>query len=137
MDGWIIVRNWDKFQHYKDRHPIWIKLYTNLNSSDDWLGLTMAERGLLVTIWMEYARSKKRLSVDLITRLSVAPRHVQRHLTSLSDAGFIEVRASYRSREEKKGVALATGEESKAKADVDREMLELAKSWSARQMAAP
>ena len=41
-DGWIVIPNWDKFQHYKDRDPVWIKLYLELNSRDDWRRLTFA-----------------------------------------------------------------------------------------------
>ena len=43
---WITVPNWEKFQHYQkkknpDRAPVWIKLYTELNSRDDWLALSL------------------------------------------------------------------------------------------------
>ena len=30
MNGYFSVRNWDEFQHYKDRDPTWIKLYNRL-----------------------------------------------------------------------------------------------------------
>ena len=29
--------NWDKFQHYKDRDPVWIKLHPELLDNDDYL----------------------------------------------------------------------------------------------------
>jgi hypothetical protein len=97
-DQWIIVPNWHRFQHYKDREPVWIKIYTELNSRDDWWQLSDAQRGLLVTIWIEYARSRGRLSV----------RHMSRHMRTngarwgarrrnlerLNDAGWIEFSAS-------------------------------------------
>ena len=56
-DLWIIVPNWDKFQHYKDRNPVWIKLYFELNSRDDWRQLTFPQRGLSGVIWLEFGRS--------------------------------------------------------------------------------
>lgn len=97
MDGWIIVPHWDRFQHYKNRNPPWIKLYTELNSSDDWCSLTLAERGLLVGIWLEYARSNGQFStLDVAKRLDLADHyaHVSKHLKALTNAGFIEVVAS-------------------------------------------
>ena len=54
-DCWIVVPNWDKFQHYNDREPAWIKLYTELNASDDWLDLSR-QNGDVDTVWIEYAR---------------------------------------------------------------------------------
>jgi hypothetical protein len=92
-DPWIVVPNWEKFQHYKDRRPLWIKLYTELNSRDDWLELTFAERGLLVTIWIEYARAGGRLRRSKVPAKGPL-RHLQRHLERLNHAGFIRLSAS-------------------------------------------
>lgn len=33
----ISVRNWERFQHYKDRDPPWIKLYRDLLTSESWV----------------------------------------------------------------------------------------------------
>ena len=30
MDGEIVIVDWEKFQHYKNRNPPWIKLHTKL-----------------------------------------------------------------------------------------------------------
>jgi hypothetical protein len=91
--GWIIVPNWDDFQHYKDRVPPWIKLYLELADKAEWRRLTLAERGLLVSIWIAFARTRG------VVRASELPSFVaastrEKHLTSLSDAGFIRIRAS-------------------------------------------
>jgi hypothetical protein len=89
---WIVVPNWSKFQHYKDREPFWIKLYTELNSRDDWLSLSPAQRGLLVTIWIEYGRSRGRLSIHQV--LSLCPGGVRQDTwKALNDAGFIRFRS--------------------------------------------
>ena len=65
----IRVRNWDKFQHYKQRRPPWIKLYLKLIDEDEeqanWLQLTDAERGQLASIWLLAAvRGDKLLKDD-------------------------------------------------------------------------
>jgi hypothetical protein len=44
---YLIVRNWDKFQHYKDRNPPWIKNNTELPDEDEYRDLSFAARGVL------------------------------------------------------------------------------------------
>jgi hypothetical protein len=95
-DTFISVPNWTKFQHYKDRSPSWIKVYTDLNSRDEWLGLTWGQRGLLVTAWLEYARAATHLRSETLRRLgsSAGSRYFQRDLEVLNHAGFLVVAAS-------------------------------------------
>jgi hypothetical protein len=98
MSEWIIVRNWDRFQHYKDRSPVWIKIYTALRSDPDWLNLSHAEQGLLVNIWLEYARADGVLE----SRQMYAQSHARRgtrfslrsRIDSLCKAGWISLSAS-------------------------------------------
>ena len=103
-DTWIIIPNWDKFQHYKDRDPVWIKLYTELNSRAEWLDLTDAERGLLVTVWVEYARSDGRLRASKIPS-SARQKGRKRGLDRLVQAGFLRLRASTPARARARGTA--------------------------------
>lgn len=90
--GWIVIPRWEDFQHYKDRNPIWIKIYTRLMDDDRFLELSFSERGLLITLWMEYAKSRSELRLDA-GKLSrrIGQRVLQSQLTALLDAGFIEV----------------------------------------------
>lgn len=93
-DRWIVVPNWDKFQHYGNRRtPPWIKVYLELIHKPEWEDLTFAERGLLVTIWVHYAASRGHLRQSQV-RPKSGLRHFQDHLKSLSDAGFIHLFAS-------------------------------------------
>jgi len=92
-DEWIIVPNWDKFQHYKDRDAPWIKLYRELLHKREFLDLTAAERGLLLVIWLEYASSNGRVTVAMLSRygrLTITKRAID----SLRQAGFIALSAS-------------------------------------------
>jgi hypothetical protein len=92
-DLWVVIPNWERFQHYTDRNPAWIKVYTELNSRDDFRALTWAERGLLLSIWCEYA-----LANGLLRQSDVGPRcgasTRRQHWASLNDAGFIQLSAS-------------------------------------------
>jgi hypothetical protein len=89
---YLIVNNWERFQHYKDRNPNWIKNYVELTGSDEYRRLTLAERGLLHGIWLEYARSHRRLlgtTSELQHRLGA--RVYTRQLERLEQAGFIRL----------------------------------------------
>jgi hypothetical protein len=105
---WIVVVNWDRFQHYKDRWPVWIKLYTELESKPEWVELELADQGLLVRIWMRYAMASGRLHVRVIHRLM--PPHstiraLRVRLDRLENLGFIRLQAARplaQRREEKK-----------------------------------
>lgn len=46
------VRNWERFQHYKQRNPPWIKLYRALLLDPDFVELPDATKGHLVGIWL-------------------------------------------------------------------------------------
>lgn len=96
-ERWIVIPGWSKFQHYGDRSPSWIKVYTELNSRDDWLDLSDADKGFLLTLWIEFARSEGRLKVG---RMLAAGRQKNRRraLQRLNDAGWIDIRASKPSR---------------------------------------
>ena len=50
----MIVSNWEKWQTFrKDRGtPPWIKVYRNLLSNEQWVELSDAEKGHLVSIWL-------------------------------------------------------------------------------------
>src|SRR5262245_51436039 len=66
---WLIVPNWEKFQHYRDRKPTWIKVYAQLLHDPDYLGLSLATKGLLQVIWLAYSQCEQRLTVARLRRL--------------------------------------------------------------------
>lgn len=99
---WIIVNGWEDFQHpdvlRSSSTPAWIKVYTRLLSDDDYLSLTLAQRGLLHGIWIEYARSNGCLT-DVRTRVQLATNRgesaaLRTNLEALNEAGFITFSAS-------------------------------------------
>jgi len=46
------IKNWKKFQHFKDRRPPWIKLYRELLEDPDWHELDPPAAKLLVALWL-------------------------------------------------------------------------------------
>jgi hypothetical protein len=68
-------------------------VYAELTSRDDWRRLTMAERGLLLTIWLEFAAGNGRVTLaDLCKRCGT--RVDSSYVRSLNHAGFIGLSAS-------------------------------------------
>ena len=46
------VKEWEKFQHFKDRKPPWIKLYRELLDDPDWHELDPKAAKFLVMLWL-------------------------------------------------------------------------------------
>jgi len=92
---WIVVRNWERFQHYSTRVPPWIKVYTELLHDEAFLGLTPNRRALLLGLWLEYASSRRAIPEDTASISSrLRQRVVSADLEALAHAGFIAFRAS-------------------------------------------
>jgi len=94
-EEWIIVPKWDRFQHYHDRSPAWIKVHVELLHDDAWLGLTSHQRGVLLKVWLAYAASHRQLrgTTSTLSR-QLGERILITTLKALNDAGFIEFSAS-------------------------------------------
>ncbi len=99
---WIVIPRWNDFQHpdtTRTGHMPWVKNFTRLLSDDNYLDLSFPQRGLLHSLWLEYARSRGSLRVrhgssmlSLSRRLGHPIRFSQ--LEALNHAGFIEFSAS-------------------------------------------
>jgi len=92
-DQWITIPSWDRHQHYKDRDAPWNKLYLELQDKPEWVELPWSHRGMLVTLWIAFARSNGQLRVKHVARLCQARVRLE-HLEALNHAGFIELSAS-------------------------------------------
>jgi hypothetical protein len=46
------IKNWSKFQHFKDRRPPWVKLYRDLLDDIEWHELDPLSSKVLVTLWL-------------------------------------------------------------------------------------
>lgn len=104
-DRWIVVPNWERFQHYGTaRRPIWIKNYTALIRKAEYRDLTLADRGLLHGVWLAYAEYEGRLRPKDIAEVIHRPDgtrterahklHTFRTLERLNQAGFLAFTAS-------------------------------------------
>lgn len=94
-DLYIVIRHWDRFQHYADRRPIWIKNYVALLANPSYSRLTWTQRGVLHGLWLMYAETQCELPVDTawLSR-QLTGRVTRATLEALNHAGFIEFSAS-------------------------------------------
>lgn len=53
---YLRILNWDKYQHYKDRNPPWVKLHQNLMTSEEWVSGSDSQKVLLVAMMLLAAR---------------------------------------------------------------------------------
>lgn len=91
MRSYIRVKNFEKFQHYKDRNPVWIKLYNEILDDYAFACLQDASKWLAVGIWLLASRHDNKVPNDpaWIGKRINATGPVD--LAALVSAGFIEV----------------------------------------------
>ena len=64
------IRNWERYQHYRDRNPPWVKLHFSLLSSADWVTLADSDRVLLIASMLLASKNNGEVPED--------PDYVQR-----------------------------------------------------------
>lgn len=64
------IRNWERYQHYRDRNPPWVKLHFSLLSSADWVTLADSDRVLLIASMLLASKNNGEVPED--------PEYIQR-----------------------------------------------------------
>jgi uncharacterized phage protein (TIGR02220 family) len=91
MGTYYRIKNWERFQHYKDRNPPWIKLHRDLLASETWVSVDDASRVLAIACMLLAAATDNQIPDN--------PRYIQRvaYLSGppdfgpLIEVGFLEV----------------------------------------------
>jgi len=80
------IKNWNKFQHFKDRKPIWIKLYRDLLDDLNWHELDGKSAKALVMIWLIASEDCGKLpdTKSLAFRLRMSEKDTKDIVTRLS-----------------------------------------------------
>lgn len=90
----IRVKDWDRYQHYKQRRPPWIKLYRDLLDDFDYSRLSYASRALAPCISLLASESEGgTIPLDLpflVFRLREPETVLVEVLKELTDMGFLE-----------------------------------------------
>ena len=93
MSGYLSVRNWGKYQHYRDRRPIWIKFYVEMLHDDELQGLPIPARLLfdqLLLLAGEYANAIPNDSELIAKLVRMPPRTVRESLAELLRGRWIK-----------------------------------------------
>lgn len=61
MNEFFLIKNWKRYQHYKDRNPPWIKLHFEMLSSEDWAMLPDASKALMIACMLIASRNEGRV----------------------------------------------------------------------------
>lgn len=104
------IKNWERFQHYKDRNPPWIKLYHDLLDDREFFALSPPAARLLILLWLLASEDKSMQGIlpnveDIAFRLRMAEKTVQSIISELNH--WVEIDASAALAERKR---LATSE---------------------------
>lgn len=87
---YFTVKNLAKFQHYKDRNPPWIKLYTKLIDDYEFNELPSATQRDLMMIWLLVSKEpERRMPYNPVWVAQKIHARNPVDLDALSDAGFI------------------------------------------------
>lgn len=88
----LTPKNWQSFQHYKERAPSWIKLHKGLLSDFEYIHLPLASRALAPLLWLlasEYKDGQIDASMEKIAfRVHVSVEELRSALSPLIDSGF-------------------------------------------------
>jgi len=89
----LTPKNWEKFQHYKDRAPAWIKLHRSLLDDYKFHCLPVASRALAPCIWLlaaEYENGEMCATpAEIAYRLHYSIDELTEAIKPLIDSGFL------------------------------------------------
>jgi len=83
------IKNWAKFQHYKDRNPPWIKLHVEIFTSEDWVTLDDASKLLAVVCMVVAAKNEGKVPNNPAHLRRVAYLNSEPNLKPLVSCGFL------------------------------------------------
>lgn len=89
MPGFLSIKNWSDFQHYKDRNPPWIKLHRSLLDDYEFTQLPDADKAHLLLLWLYASHHEGRVPADpdFLSRKIGAAQPV--NLKLLIERGFL------------------------------------------------
>lgn len=91
----LIPKNWENFQHYRDRNPLWIKLHKNLLDDRKFQSLPLAARALAPMLWLIASESAEGIFngdvEEIAFRLRDTEKNISVALDTLIKAGFFLV----------------------------------------------
>lgn len=91
------VRNWDKFQQYKDRKPLWIKLHREILDDLAWHQLSPEAAKVLIMLWLLASETDGEVEANtkvLSFRLRLPELGINKALKELVELQFLVASSS-------------------------------------------
>lgn len=89
--SYLSVKNWESFQHYKDRDPPWIKLHRKLLDNYDFSRLRDASKAHLILIWLLASQLENKIPNDPTWIKNKLGLTEDINIKELIDKGFLVV----------------------------------------------
>lgn len=126
MSRVIAIRNWEEFQHYKDRSAPWIKLYRDLLTSESWVLGTDISRVVQVASMLLAVRYQNAtpLNFPLLKRVACLDCNEQQFMDALAHlqrSGFLEIQGVAETGAQPASAALASCTSEERRGEKNRE----------------
>lgn len=89
MTAFLTIKNWERFQHYRDRAPPWIKLHRSLLDDFEFSQLPDETKAHLVLIWLFASQSRGRVPAEPTFLASKLGLRKAPNLQLLVEQGFL------------------------------------------------
>ena len=92
----ISIKNWERFQHYTNRDPPWIKLYRDVLTSESWVLGTDLSRLVQIAITLLAARYHNAIPLQFslikkVASLDCKEKDFREAINFLSSQNFLEI----------------------------------------------
>lgn len=91
----LVVKNWEKFQHYNKRNPPWIKLHRSILTDHKLTKLSYASRLLASLLWLLASEKNGEIEYDIEMisfRVNMTETVTTKSLKELMDSGFFTLK---------------------------------------------
>lgn len=127
MSAFLVVKSWDRFQHYKDRDPPWIKLYRDTFTTESWVLGTDLSRLLQLASTMLAARYSNRIPLNFkllakVASLDCDEASFMAAVTHLVEHNFLEIQQDEQERKHdaSKPIAKCSSEAEQSRAEAEQ-----------------
>lgn len=84
------IKNYDRYQHYRDRRPPWIKLHVSLLDDYGFISLSDASKSHLMLLWLLASQTDNKIPHDIPWIKQRIGARGRVNLAELFNAGFLE-----------------------------------------------
>ena len=91
--NYIGIKSWTRHQHYKERAPLWIKLYKSVLNDFEIMEMSESNRWLLVGIWLLSSETNGAVpcKFEWIRARLCTGRNVEQRIKYLESQGFVKI----------------------------------------------